>query len=145
MGNNKNLIIGEISNAISELLGSSAAAVMRRAGMKASNSIWPELPSGKSPQEAAQMMHDAVEKLGGFGNFTMEAKDDGFGEIQFHDCAFAEFSKSSGKPCGEQPICYFGFGLVEETYKRLTGHQAKVVLVKRDEGKGICFETATPK
>jgi predicted hydrocarbon binding protein len=140
---NKDMIIGEISSVIAELLGSSAAAVMRRAGVKASHRIWPDLPSGLSPEDAAMVMHDGVAQLGGFGSFTLAPSADGVSKIEFENCAFAEFSKTSGFPCGQQPICYFGFGLVEETYKRLTGIRAKVELVKREAQ--TCFETVTPR
>jgi hypothetical protein len=145
MLDNKDIIIGEISNAVSKLLGTSSMALMRTAGKSASYKIWPELPSGKTPEEAGVIMTAGVKGLGGFGNFSIASIDDGVAKIEFCNCLFAELRKESGKECGEQAICYFGFGLVEETYKRLTGTQVKVELVKRDDGSGICFETATPR
>lgn len=143
---NKDLIIAEISSAITSVLGSSAAAVMRKAGMQASLHIWPELPSGKSVEEAGKIMAEGVSALEGFGVFKMIPGDDpNSGVIEFKDCAFSGFVEASGQPCGKQAICYFGFGLVEETYFRLTGIRTKVVLVNRDDGTKICFETATPR
>ena len=143
---NKDLIIAEISSAISSVLGASAAAVMRKAGRQASLHIWPDLPSGKTVNEAAEIMAKGVADLGGFGDFKMKQGDDpNSGVIEFKDCAFSSFTEASGQPCGQQAICYFGFGLVEETFFRLTGTRAKIELVSRDDGSKICFETATPR
>lgn len=137
---NKEMIIGEISNAISQLLGSSAAAVMRRAGINASRTLWPDLDTGLNPEQAAKLMHDGVGALEGFGEFNLIPDGNGGGKIQFKDCAFASFREKSGQPCGKQPICYFGFGLVEETYKRLTGKRVKVELEDRDDMNCVCHE-----
>ncbi len=143
---NKDLIIAEISSAITSVLGTSAAAVMRKAGRQASLHIWPELPSGKSVAEAGEIMSQGVSALGGFGDFKMIPGDDpSSGVIEFKDCAFSAFVEASGQPCGQQAICYFGFGLVEETFFRLTGTRSKIELVSRDDGTKICFETATPR
>jgi hypothetical protein len=142
---NKDIIIGEISNAISKTLGKSAGAVMRKAGMAASYRIWPELPSDKSPMEAGKLMAAAVDELGGFGHFAIVGVEGSVSKIAFEKCAFAGLTAESGKPCGEQAICYFGFGLVEETFRRLTGVVGKVELVKRDDGCETCHETITPR
>jgi len=141
----KDIIIGEIQNSLAKMMGSSAGALMRRAGMNASHKIWPELPTGKGIMDAGEIMKAGVQSLGGFGDFAIVANDNGIAKIEFTGCYFASLTKDSGKPCGEQPICFFGFGLVEETFKRLTGIQTKVVLVSRGEEKEICFETATPR
>lgn len=141
----KDLIIAEIQNAVSKILGDSAGVVMRRAGMSASKKIWPELPSGKTPEEAGVIMSNAVRELGTWGDFRITGVEDGVIKIEFKDCYFADLTGESGKPCGEQPICFFGFGLVEETLKRLTGMSTKVELSQRDEGAKTCFETATPR
>ncbi len=143
---NKDLIIAEISTAMTSLLGSSAAAVMRKAGRQASFSIWPELPSGSTVAEAGEIMAKGVSDLGGFGEFNLIPGDtENSGVITFNHCAFAGFTESSGKPCGNQAICYFGFGLVEETFFRLTGVRGKVELVSRDDGTCTCHETLTPR
>jgi hypothetical protein len=143
---NKDLIIAEISTAMTSLLGSSAAAVMRKAGRHASFSIWPELPSGISVQDAGEIMAKGISDLGGFGSFHLVPGDGpGSGVIEFRNCAFSGYTESSGQPCGKQAICYFGFGLVEETYFRLTGIRPKVELVSRDDSDRICHETATPR
>lgn len=136
----KDMIIGEISNAVSQLLGSSAAAVMRRAGMNASKTIWPDLESGLTPEQAAKVMHDGIGALKGFGEFNLVPDESGGGKIEFRDCVFASFRESSGQQCGRQPICYFGFGLVEQTYRRLTGRRVKVELVDRDDMNCVCHE-----
>ncbi len=141
----RDIIIGEIQNSISKLLGDSAAALMRQAGISASRKIWPELPSGKTPEEAGAIMAEGVRQLGGFGEFAITAVEDGVAKIEFKGCYFASLTSDSGKPVGEQPICHFGFGLVEETFKRLTGTACKVQLVHRDEGSCTCFESATPR
>ena len=141
----KDVIIGEIQNIVSKMLGSSAAALMRRAGISASHKIWPELPTGKSIMEAGEIMKAGIKGLGGFGEFEIVADDGGVAKIKFKGCYFASLTESSGKPCGQQPICYFGFGLVEETFKRITGIQTKVELINREEGAEVCFEAATPR
>ena len=89
-------------------------------------------------------MTQGIKDLGGWGNFSISGVEDGVAKIQFKQCFFASLSKESGQPVGQQPICHFGFGLVEETFKRLTGMRAKVELVRRDDGSETCFETATP-
>lgn len=141
----RDIIIGEIQNAVGKLLGSSAAALMRQAGIAASRKIWPDLPTGKTAEEAGTIMAQAIKDLGGFGEFSLSGTDDGVAKIQFKQCYFAHLTKDSGKPCGEQPICYFGFGVVEETYRRLTGIATRVELVRRDDATQTCFETATPR
>ena len=142
----RDIIIGEIQNSIGRLLGDSAAALMRQAGISASRKIWPDLPSGKTPEEAGKIMAEGVKQLGGWGDFAITGVDEnGVAKIKFRGCYFASLSSDSGKPVGHQPICHFGFGLVEETFKRLTGIATKVELVRRDEGTGTCFETATPR
>lgn len=141
----KDIIIGQIQSAVSKLLGTGAAAVMRQAGISASAKIWPDLPSGKTPEEAGAIMTQGVKDLGGWGEFSISGVEDGVAKIQFKQCFFASLSRESGQPVGQQPICHFGFGLVEETFKRLTGIKAKVELVRRDDGSETCFETATPR
>jgi len=141
----RDIIIGEIQNAVSKLLGSSASALMRQAGISASQKIWPDLPTGKTPEEAGEIMAQAIKDLGGFGQFALSGVEDGVAKIHFKECYFAGLTQDSGKPCGEQPICYFGFGLVEETYRRLTGITARVELIDRDDAQQTCFETATPR
>jgi predicted hydrocarbon binding protein len=145
MSSGKDVIIGEISTSMSKLLGPSSAAMMRKAGMAASNRIWPELPTGKTFEEAGEIMSSAIDDLGGFGHFRVTGVVDGVAQIEFENCFFASFTAASGKPCGEQAICHFGFGLVEETLHRLTGIKTKVELTNRDDVKGLCCETATPR
>ena len=141
----KDIIIGEIQSAVSKLLGTGAAAVMRQAGVSASTKIWPDLPSGKTPEEAGAIMSEGVKNLGGFGEFSLTGVEDGVAKIRFKQCFFAGLATESGQAVGQQPICHFGFGLVEETFHRLTGIRAKVELVRRDDGTETCFETATPR
>ena len=141
----KDIIIGEIQSAVSKLLGTGAAAVMRQAGITASTKIWPDLPSGKTPEEAGAIMAQGVKNLGGWGSFSISGIENGVAKIEFQQCFFASLSKESGQPVGQQPICHFGFGLVEETFRRLTGIRVKVELVRRDDGCETCFETATPR
>ncbi|MEA3265557.1 MAG: hypothetical protein U9P42_01250 [Candidatus Fermentibacteria bacterium] len=141
----KDVIIGEIQNTVSKMMGSSSAALMRRAGIDASYKIWPELPTGKTIMEAGEIMQEGIADMGGFGDFAIVSDDSGVAKIEFKGCYFASLTEGSGKPCGQQPICFFGFGLVEETFKRLTGIQTKVELANRDDGSGTCFETATPR
>jgi len=135
----------EIQNAVSKIMGKSAGALMRSAGVSASYKIWPELPSGKSVLEAGQIMKDGVDGLGDFGDFSITSEENGIAKIEFKNCYFARFTEQSGKPCGEQPICFFGFGLVEETFKRLTGIKVKVELIDRNDSTETCFETASPR
>ncbi len=141
----KDIIIGEIQNIVSKMMGNSAGALMRRAGMNASYKIWPELPTGKTIMEAGELMQEGVKGLGGFGDFSIVGDEDGIAKIEFKGCYFASLTEGSGKSCGQQPICFFGFGLVEETFKRITGIQTKVELINRDDNTTTCFETATPR
>ncbi|MFW5739193.1 MAG: hypothetical protein ACOC1F_02385, partial [Myxococcota bacterium] len=128
MSDPKDIIIGEISNTVSKLVGSSAAAVMRQAGAAASHKLWPDLPQGKSMDEAGAIMREGVGQLGGFGDFQLEGDGNGGAKITFKQCFFAAMAKDSGQACGQQAICHFGFGLVEETLHRLTGTRARVEL-----------------
>jgi predicted hydrocarbon binding protein len=137
--------LGEIQSTVSKLIGTGSAAVMREAGRSASHKLWPDLPAGKTPEEAGAIMAEGVKEVGGWGESSITGVDDGVAKIEFKQCYFASLSKESGQPIGHQPICHFGFGLVEETFKRLTGITAKVELVKRDDGTETCFETATPR
>ena len=143
--NPKDVIIGEIQNTVSKMMGSSSAALMRMAGKSASYKIWPELPTDKTILEAGEIMKEGIADMGGFGDFSIVGDKDGTAQIEFKGCYFASLTEGSGKPCGQQPICFFGFGLVEETFKRLTGIQTKVELVNREDGTAVCFETATPR
>ncbi|PIE51140.1 hypothetical protein CSA37_13350 [Candidatus Fermentibacteria bacterium] len=144
MADPRDMILGEIQVAASKAMGSSAGAMMRQAGLKASHKIWPELPAGLSVEEAGKIMREGISGIKGFGSFSA-CEEDGLVKIAFSDCYFASLSADSGQPCGQQPICYFGFGLVEETLARLTGKRTKVELISRDEANGVCHETATPR
>ncbi|OPX30693.1 MAG: hypothetical protein B1H09_04480 [Gemmatimonadaceae bacterium 4484_173] len=144
-GDPKDIIIGQIQNSVSKMMGSSSSALMRRAGIDASHKIWPELPTGKSIMEAGEIMKEGIKGLGGFGDFGIVSDDGGVAKIEFKGCFFASLTEGSGKPCGQQPICFFGFGLIEETFKRITGIQTKVELVKREDTSETCFEKATPR
>ena len=55
MAEPKDIIIAEISNTVSKLVGNSAAAVMRQAGASASHRLWPELPGNKDVDEAGEI------------------------------------------------------------------------------------------
>jgi|GEM_PF-1022156 len=145
MADNKDIILGEISNAVTSLLGTSAAAVMRTAGASASKRLWPALPSGVSVEEAARIMQEGVKQLGGFGDLRITPRGPAEAEIEFKGCFFASMREGSGKQCGEQGICFFGFGLVEETFKRLTGQVVKVELTRRDDETDTCFEAIRPR
>jgi predicted hydrocarbon binding protein len=139
-------VIACISNSVSFMLGRGARAAMREAGKKASWEIWPDLPENTSFEEAAELMRNGVASLQGFGEFTLKQKcEDGSFEIEFKNCNFAQYVPESGQPCGEQAICFLGFGLVEETLRRLTGQKMEVKLIRRDETCGICHETALPR
>lgn len=97
-------------------------------------------------EEAAKIMHDGVASLQGFGDLQLSTQNpDGSIDIVFTDCAFAEFVHESGQPCGSQAICYFGFGMVEETLRRLMGQRVMVKLLERDDGCGVCREVAIPR
>lgn len=142
---NRDLILGEIQSAMSKLFGDSAAAVMRQAGRSCSSRLWPELPGGKSPEEALNIMSEALKALEGWGEFSVAGIEGDKVKIQFKNCYFPTFTEESGKPCGQQPICFFGFGLLEETFKRLTGIPVKVELDVRDDQTCTCHEILTMK
>jgi len=142
MAEPKDIIIAEISNTVSKLVGSSAAAVMRQAGASASRRMWPDLPEGKSVDEAGAIMQEGVKQLGGFGDFHLSSDGNGGAKIEFNKCFFASMTGQSGMPCGQQAICHFGFGLVEETLRRLTGQRMRVELVRHDSDTVTCYEIA---
>lgn len=140
------IIIASISNAITLMMGAGSKITMREAGKQASTSVWPELPSNASFEEAERIMHEGIAAMQGFGDFRLtKQNEDGSYSIEFKDCAFAQFTPNSGQPCGQQAICYFGFGLVEETLYRLTGKKVQVKLIERDDACGVCHEQATPR
>ena len=135
-------IIACISNSVSSMLGKGSRAAMREAGKQ----IWPELPANVGFDEAARIMHDGISQLEGFGEFMLKSRtEDGGFEIEFKNCGFSKYTAKSGEPCGEQAICFFGFGLVEETLFRLTGTKYQVKLAQRDEGCNMCHEVAIPR
>lgn len=141
-------VISSISNSVSMMLGRGARAAMREAGKEASHQLWPTLPENVSPEEISRIMHEGVASLAGFGEFKMkptENVDTNGYEISFKDCAFAEFTEQSGAPCGEQAICFFGFGLVEESIRRMSGAKMQVKLVQHDDATRICHEVAMPR
>jgi len=136
-------VIASINNAVTFMMGAGSKIAMREAGKQASKSVWPSPPENASFEEAARIMHDGIAALEGFGEFNLTREnDDGSYEIEFQNCAFAQFTGQSGQPCGDQAICYFGFGLVEETLRRLTGKRVQVKLIERDDACGVCHEKA---
>jgi predicted hydrocarbon binding protein len=138
-------VLANISNSISSMLGRGSRATMREAGKAASKDLWPNLPEHADPEQVAAIMQEAIAALDGFGELCIEPQADGSFKIQFKNCRFAQFTEKSGEPCGQQAICFFGFGLVEETLRRMTGTKMVVSLERRDEEAGVCYETATPR
>jgi len=139
-------VIACISNSVSFMLGRGARAAMREAGKKASWEIWPGLPEQVPFEEAASLMREGVASLKGFGAFKLVQQcEDGSYDIEFANCGFAQYVTESGQPCGEQAICFFGFGLVEETMRRLIGQKVEVKLITRDDACGVCREKAIPR
>jgi len=139
-------VIASISNAVTFMMGVGSKVAMREAGKQASNAVWPDLPENASFEEAARIMHDGIASLEGFGEFKLtQQNEDGSYNIEFQNCGFAQFTAQSGQPCGEQAICYFGFGLVEETLRRMTGKKVQVKLIERDDACGVCHEQAIPR
>ncbi|MBK1718190.1 hypothetical protein [Thiocystis violacea] len=139
-------VIASISNAVTFMMGTGARITMREAGKQASQAAWPNLPENVSFEETARLMQEGIASLEGFGSFTLTRRnDDGSYDIAFENCAFARYTESSGQPCGQQAICYFGFGLVEETLYRLTGQKVQVQLLAREDARGICHERAIPR
>jgi len=142
---NRDIILGEIQSAMSRLLGDSAAAVMRQAGRSCSLRLWPELPGNKSPEEALTIMAESLKGLEGWGEFSVIGIEGDTAKIQFKNCYFPTLTEASGKPCGQQPICFFGYGLLEETFRRLTGITVKVELELRNDETCTCNEILTMK
>lgn len=139
------MVLANISNSISSMLGRGSRATMREAGKAASNDLWPDLPEQADSTQIAKTISDAIAALDGFGECGIEPQSNGNYKIQFKNCRFAQFAEKSGEPCGQQAICYFGFGLVEETLYRMTGTKMTVTLDHRDDETGVCFETAAPR
>ena len=138
-------VIAAISNSISSMLGRGSRAAMREAGKAASHDLWPALPENVSRDEIPKIMHEGVRSLNGFGEFHISPNSDDTYTIAFQKCGFSAFTEASGEPCGQQPICFFGFGLVEETLRRLTGKKFQVALTERDDQTETCHEIATPR
>jgi len=138
-------VISCMSNSISFMLGRGARATMREAGKEASHELWPDLPDNPSPEEMASIMKAGVANLKGFGEFDLMPQGDDQYKIDFKRCSFSQFTEKSGAPCGEQAICFFGFGLVEETLRRMTGKKMVVKLTQRDDDTETCHELAVPR
>ena len=141
---NKNALLTIISStnqSLSKLLGTSAGAVMRQAGIIASRELFPDLPSGLSMEEAMKVVIEGVESMKDFGDIKVsEAADDSV-NINFHNCFFSTIIGESGLECGKQAFCFFGFGLVEETMRRITGRKIRVIFNSRDDENSKCNET----
>jgi hypothetical protein len=138
-------VITDISNSITSMLGKAANATMREAGKSASTDLWPGVAPASSEKEACATLKGLISQLGGFGSIDIAPNADGTFSIVFTDCAFSRFTEQSGAACGEQAICHFGFGLIAETLRRLTGTRVLVNLVSRDEENGMCHEIARPR
>jgi predicted hydrocarbon binding protein len=139
------LVIADISSSVTRMMGMAARAAMRDAGRQASHDIWRTVPEGLGRAEAAAWISARVSDIKGFGRLEVTPDDaEGF-SIRFTSCAFARFTETSGAPCGEQSICYFGFGLLEETLYRLAGRRYLVTLKERDDALELCKEIAQPR
>lgn len=134
-------VFQSIQKALYQTVGKSDLAVMRRAGNVGSYVFFPELPTNLSLSEAAKALEKGVVSLEVFGSLKCVSVSQDKIEVEFNDCLISRIMKDAGLECGTQAPCYFGFGLVDETIKRLTGRKATMSFNKHDGDKKICFET----
>ncbi|MFH0926780.1 MAG: hypothetical protein V1872_14300 [bacterium] len=127
--------------ALIQTVGKSDLAVMRKAGNNGSGIFFPNLPSNLSLVEASKKLEEGVSSLEVFGELKV-AKVEGLTvKVEFCDCLISRILKDAGFECGTQAPCYFGFGLVDETLKRLTGKKCTMSFDSHDTGKKLCFES----
>lgn len=141
----RNIIIAKISGGLSDMLGPVGAhAAMRSSGAATSEFLWPDWPSSLAPEEACDLLSESLKKIGVFDDVRMRVDGDLI-YIEVKGCEFSRLGNFEASPVGERSVCFFGFGLIEKSLKRLTGKAYRIALEHRDEAQDVCFEIATPR
>ena len=133
-------ILKATNKSLSNSLGTGAVAVMKQAGNVASSMIFPDLPSGKTTEEALEIVAEGIKSLGSFGEVNLVGAEENEYNINFHSCIFSTLLTGEMQ-CGKSAFCYFGFGLVEESIKRMTGKRCRITFNSRNDASDICDET----
>lgn len=141
----RNIIIAKISGGLSDMLGAVGAhAAMRSSGASTSEFLWPDWPDALAPEEACDLLSESLKNVGIFDNVRMRV-DGELIRIEVKGCEFSHLGNFESSPIGERSVCFFGFGLIEKSLKRLTGKAYRIALERRDDVQDVCFETATPR
>ena len=142
----RNIIIAKISGGMSDMLGAVGAhAAMRSSGANSSEDLWPDWPSNLALDEALSLLKDSLEHVGIFQQVDLSAHDNNTIRLEVKGCEFSRLGNYEASPVGDRSVCFFGFGLIEKSLKRLTGKAYRVALDHRDEALDVCFEIASPR
>jgi len=141
----KNLIIAEMANALNATVGKNAHAILRRTGISISQILWPELPSGLKAEDAGKILVEKLNENAYFGECRMGGIENGEIKVEFKNCFLSDITDLTGSPCGEQLICQLSFGIIEETFHRLSGEKVRVKFERFDQGKNTCYKTIFPR
>ncbi len=141
----RNIIIAKISGGMSDMLGAVGAhAAMRSSGAASSADLWPDWPSGLAVEEACSLLSASLKQVGIFEDVHMYA-DGELVRIEVRGCEFSRLGDYEASTVGERSVCFFGFGLIEKSLKRLTGKAYRITLDHRDDAQDVCFEIASPR
>lgn len=141
----RNVIIAKISGGLSDMLGAVGAhAAMRSSGAATSSDLWPDWPNELDEVEACELLSASLKKVGIFEDVGMQVDGDLI-RLEVRGCEFAHLGNFEASAPGERAVCFFGYGLIEKSLKRLTGKAYRIALEHRDEAQDICFEVATPR
>lgn len=141
----RNIIIAKISGGMSDMLGAVGAhAAMRSSGAASSGDLWPDWPSGLAAEEACSLLSESLRHVGIFEDISMRTDGDVI-HIEVKGCEFSRLGDYESAPIGDRSVCFFGFGLIEKSLKRLTGKAYRIALDHRDDVQDVCFEIATPR
>ncbi|MBA4502732.1 hypothetical protein [Marinobacterium marinum] len=138
----RNVILARISTGLSDMLGRMGAhATMRDMGTHSSLELWPDWPQDLATEEACILLGDALSSIGTFEQVTLEPEGEHI-KIHIRGCEFNHLGKVESAPVGQRSICFFGFGLIEKSLERLTGHQYRVELLHHKAAEDTCHEIA---
>ena len=139
----RNVVIARISAGLSDMLGDvGARSSMRASGRASSDYLWEAWPEHLAPEEACDLLSEALGKIGMFQTVRLKPANDGNVAIEIQGCEFSRMGTIEAAPVGERSICFFGFGLIERSLERLTGQKFRITLDHHDASSGTCFEIA---
>ncbi|MBV0934408.1 hypothetical protein [Marinobacterium weihaiense] len=138
----RNVILARISTGLSDMLGQMGAhATMRDMGTHSSHELWPDWPENQNIDDACTLLSDALSRIGTFDSVNLTPAGENI-RIDIKGCEFNRLGKIEANPVGERSICFFGFGLIEKSLERLTGHHYRVELVHHNAEQDTCEEIA---